>query len=62
MTAPMISPARRGLRFGGLAAAILLALPAMAVAQEAAQTTTEGSEARELDTITVTAQRRVENI
>jgi iron complex outermembrane receptor protein len=50
---------RRGLRFGGLTAAILLALPAMAAAQDAAP---EQDDARTLDTITVTAQRRVENI
>jgi iron complex outermembrane recepter protein len=51
--------ARLGLRFGGLTAAILLALPAMAAAQESAA---DQDEARTLDTITVTAQRRVENI
>jgi iron complex outermembrane recepter protein len=51
--------ARRGLRFGGLTTAILLALPAMAVAQDAPA---EQDDSRTLDTITVTAQRRVENI
>jgi len=45
---------RRALRLGGLAAAIVLALPAMAQESEPA--------APELDTISVTAQRRVENI
>jgi iron complex outermembrane receptor protein len=53
------TPGRLGLRFGSLAAAIFMALPAMAAAQDAAPA--EG-EARTLDTITVTAQRRVENI
>ncbi len=51
---------RRSLRFGALAAAVLFALPAMAQAQEAAPAPV--SEAPELDAITVTAQRRVENI
>ena len=46
---------RRALRFGGLAVAIFLALPAMAQESEAPG-------APELDTISVTAQRRVENI
>jgi iron complex outermembrane receptor protein len=46
---------RRSLRFGGLAVAIFLALPAMA--QDA-----DTADAPELDTINVTAQRRVENI
>ncbi len=49
---------RRALRFGVLAAAVSLALPSMAVAQEA----DDQNDARTLDTITVTAQRRVENI
>ena len=48
---------RRSLRFGALAVAVLFALPAMAQAQEAAEPS-----APELDAITVTAQRRVENI
>ncbi len=48
---------RRALRFGSLAVAIVLALPAMA--QEAAPA---DADAPELDAITVTAQRRVENI
>ncbi|MFZ5636857.1 MAG: TonB-dependent receptor [Pseudomonadota bacterium] len=46
---------RRALRIGGLAVAIGLALPAMA--QDA-----PAPDAPELDTISVTAQRRVENI
>lgn len=46
---------RRALRLGGLAVAIFLALPAMA--QEA-----DSPGAPELDAISVTAQRRVENI
>ena len=54
MTTPHRST-RRALRLGGLAAAVLLALPAMA--QEAAS-----PDAPELDTINVTAQRRTENI
>jgi iron complex outermembrane recepter protein len=45
----------RALRFGALAAAVVLALPAMA--QDSVP-----SEAPELDAIQVTAQRRVENI
>lgn len=49
---------RRALRLGGLAAAVMLALPSMALAQDA----DEQNGARTLDTITVTAQRRVENI
>ena len=49
--------ARHGLRPGVLAAAILLALPLTAVAQDA-----PADEAPELDAITVTAQRRQENI
>ena len=49
---------RHGLRFGALAVAVLFALPAMAQAQDAAAE----PGAPELDTITVTAQRRVENI
>lgn len=48
---------RRALRFGSLAVAIVLALPAMA--QDAAPA---DADAPELDAITVTAQRRVENI
>lgn len=47
---------RRALHYGGLAAAIFLALPAMA------QDTAVEPDAPELDAITVTAQRRVENI
>ena len=46
---------RSALRLGALATAVLLALPAMA--QE-----TASPDAPELDTITVTAQRRTENI
>lgn len=47
---------RRALRIGGLAAAVLFALPAMA------QNTAAEPGAPELDAITVTAQRRAENI
>ena len=47
---------RRALRFAALATAIVFALPAMA--QDAAVE----PDAPELDAITVTAQRRVENI
>ena len=59
------SPARRGRRHGRLtcdllSAAILLALPLMASAQDA--TPAAEDEARTLDAITVTAQRRSENI
>jgi iron complex outermembrane recepter protein len=56
---------RRGLRLGGLAAAILLALPAAALAEELAQREDAESSAdgpAALETVTVTAQRRVENI
>lgn len=57
--------ARRGLQLGGLAAAILLALPAQALAEDAEQREEEArrsGEAAALETVTVTAQRRVENI
>jgi iron complex outermembrane recepter protein len=57
--------ARRGLRLSGLAAALLAALPGPASA-EAAEPPREESrnadEAPALETVTVTAQRRVENI
>ena len=63
---PVSRQARRGHRHGRLAAdllsaAILLALPLMASAQDAAAPATE-DDARTLDAITVTAQRRTENI
>lgn len=59
-----ISTRLHGRHPGGLAVAILLALPAMAMAQDAATAASEqaANEARTLDTITVTSQRRVENI
>jgi iron complex outermembrane receptor protein len=58
MTTPHRS--NRALRLGGLAAAVLLALPAMALPAMAQETASP--DAPELDTITVTAQRRTENI
>lgn len=64
MTTP-IRRAHRGLRLGRLAAALLVALSGGAASAQVTETPRDGRDADEvpaLETVTVTAQRRVENI